>query len=165
MQSRAAVGRHPLHPALVTLPIGAFFLALVGDIAHLSTSDPFWYHLSVVAITTGLIAAVPAAIAGLIDFLGVEMGEAATRKATLHLVLNVCALVAYAGSLALRWHDGALATGRFPVAMALAVAAFVTLGSSGWIGGQMVFEHRVGVAEGPAPRAVQPQPDLRRRVS
>ena len=26
MRSRAAIGNHPIHPAMVTLPIGAFFL-------------------------------------------------------------------------------------------------------------------------------------------
>ena len=34
MRSRAAIGDHPLLPMVVPIPIGANFLALVGDIAH-----------------------------------------------------------------------------------------------------------------------------------
>lgn len=46
MRSRAAIGNHPIHPALVPIPIGAFFLVLVGDIAHTSTQAAFWYQFS-----------------------------------------------------------------------------------------------------------------------
>ena len=38
MRSRAAIGNHPIHPMLVPLPIGAFFLALVGDVAYSGSS-------------------------------------------------------------------------------------------------------------------------------
>jgi len=147
MQSRAAIGPHPLHPALVTLPIGAFFAAFVGDLAHLSTHDPFWYRFGFVALVIGLISALPAAIAGLIDYFGVDMGPAAARLATLHLFLNVGALVGDAVSVWLRWHQAALGNDRFLLAMGLSTAAFLTLGISGWIGGKMVFEHRLGVTE------------------
>ena len=34
MKSKAAIGGRPIHPALVTIPIGAFVLALIGDIVH-----------------------------------------------------------------------------------------------------------------------------------
>ena len=42
MRSKAAIGNHPIHPPLVALPIGAFFLAFVGDAAHASTGGDFW---------------------------------------------------------------------------------------------------------------------------
>ncbi len=163
MDSKAAIGRHPLHPALVTLPIGCFFLTLAGDIAHLATGDVFWYRFALVALSTGLLAAVPAAAAGLIDYFGVDMGEVAGKLAQRHLILNVAALLAEAVSLALRWHDGALGNGRFGLAMGLATAAFATLGVSGWIGGKLVFEHGVGVVA--QPRAAEPAPGPRRRAS
>ena len=41
MQSRAAIGEHPIHPVLITIPIGAFVLALIADIATSATADHF----------------------------------------------------------------------------------------------------------------------------
>lgn len=32
MRSRAAIGNHPIHPALVAIPIGAFFFVLVAGV-------------------------------------------------------------------------------------------------------------------------------------
>jgi uncharacterized membrane protein len=40
MRSKAAVGKHPIHPALVPIPIGAFALTLIGDEATLPESHP-----------------------------------------------------------------------------------------------------------------------------
>lgn len=49
LRSRAAVDRHPLHPARVTLPLGAFGVALVADAAHLVTAAPVGCHTAFVA--------------------------------------------------------------------------------------------------------------------
>jgi uncharacterized membrane protein len=43
VRSRAAIGRHPIHPALVALPIGSFFLVFVADVLHALRGDVFWY--------------------------------------------------------------------------------------------------------------------------
>ena len=150
MKSKAAIGNHPIHPMLVPIPIGAFFVALVGDILHTSRpEDPFWYDLSFTCIGIGLVFALTAAVFGAIDYLGVRMGGQAFRLATLHAVLNVSMSILYAASFLLRRNNAAMAPGRWPAAMGLAVAAFVLLGVSGWIGGKLAYEHRVGVVEAP----------------
>ena len=40
--STAAIAGHPLHPAVVPLPIGAFTGALAADVAYAATGDPFF---------------------------------------------------------------------------------------------------------------------------
>ncbi|HYX19335.1 MAG TPA: DUF2231 domain-containing protein [Thermoanaerobaculia bacterium] len=148
MRSKAAIGNHPIHPALVPIPIGAFFLALVGDVMHAAApADPFWYDLAFAAIGIGLIAAVVAAVFGAIDYLGVKMDTATFRLATFHAALNSAALILYAVTFMLRRNRIAEAGPRWPAAMALELLAFVVLGVSGWIGGKLAFERRVGVVE------------------
>jgi uncharacterized membrane protein len=148
MRSKAAIGTHPIHPALVPIPIGAFFVALVGDVMHaVSPTDPFWYDLAFVGIGIGLIAAVVAAVFGAIDYLGVKMSPAAFRLATVHALLNSGALVLYVVSWTLRRNRIAEAGPSWPLAMGLAVAGFLVLGVSGWIGGKLAYEHRIGVVE------------------
>jgi uncharacterized membrane protein len=153
MKSRAAIGNHPLHPAIVTLPIGAFFLALVGDIAHAGTRSDFWYQFAFVCIGIGIVTALLAAILGFIDYFTVKMSAAAGRIATTHMILNLSAVVLYAISYILRRENGALNTGRWPLAFLLEVVPFAGLGLSGWLGGRLTFEHRVGVVENADPEA------------
>ena len=67
MQGKATVAGHPIHPMLVTLPIGLFSGAFVSDvIAH--WGDPvFWPRMSVALIGFGLLAGLAAALFRFVD--------------------------------------------------------------------------------------------------
>lgn len=148
MKSKAAIGNHPIHPMIVPIPIGAFTLALLGDILHtVSPEDPFWYEFSYACIGVGVLFALIAAVVGAIDYFGVRMSSKAFRIATAHALLNVTLVVLYGASFLLRRNGAAMAEERWPVALALAVLGFVLLGASGWLGGKLAYEHRVGVVE------------------
>ena len=147
MKSKAAIGNHPLHPAVVVIPIGSWFATLVGDIAYMSNGNPFWYQFSYVCIGVGVLFALFAAAAGAVDYFGVRMSSKAFRTATLHALLNLALVVLYGTSFLLRRNEAALTGDRWPFAMALAVLGFVLLGVSGWLGGKLAYEHRVGVTE------------------
>ena len=153
MRSRAALGNHPLHPAVVSLPIGAFFLAFVADVLHALTKNALCYHVAYFAIFVGLVTALLAAVLGFIDYLGVTMSAAGRRLATIHMRLNLAAVALYAVSWVLRRGEAALGTPRWPIAFGLEVLPFLMLGLSGWIGGKMTFEHKIGVVEWVDPEA------------
>lgn len=153
MKSRAAIGNHPIHPALVCLPIGAFFLAFLGDIVHALGGSEFWYLLSYACIGIGVLVALAAAVFGFIDYFGVRMGRQAGRLATIHMVLNLAVVALYVVTFLLRRDEGALNTPRWPLAFVIELVAFGTLGVSGWIGGNLSFEHKVGVVEWTDPEA------------
>jgi uncharacterized membrane protein len=93
MRSKAALGNHPLHPLLVTLPVGAFSLVLLGDIGSLITQDPFWYRFSFDCLAVGILSALVAASVGLIDYLTVTMSVPGRKLATIHMILNLSAVV------------------------------------------------------------------------
>ena len=150
MKSKAAIGNHPIHPMLVPIPIGAFVVALIGDALHIARpEDPFWYDLSFTCIGIGLIFALTAAVFGAIDYLGVKMSARAFRLATWHAVLNVTMALAYAASFLLRRHGAEPPADRWNTAFSFSLLGFVLLGVSGWIGGKLAYEHRVGVLEQP----------------
>jgi uncharacterized membrane protein len=153
MKSKAAIGNHPIHPALVCLPIGAFFLAFVGDVVHAVTASAFWYQLSYVCIGSGVLVALAAAVFGFIDYFGVRMSAPAGRLATIHMVLNLAVVALYVVTFFLRRDGAALNTARWPIAFGIELVAFATLGVSGWIGGNLSYEHKVGVIEWTDPEA------------
>jgi uncharacterized membrane protein len=153
MRSRAALGRHPIHPILVTVPIGAFVCAMAGDVLFVIKQQPQWFELSRLAIGVGLVAAPLAAIAGLVDYLGLPLRPPARRTASFHLGCNVAALLFYAISLVLRWQQPPYTAAGWGWAMTLSTLGLVVLGAAGWLGGKLVFEHRVGVVEDAAAAA------------
>jgi len=153
MKSKAAIGHHPIHPALVPIPIGAFALTLIGDIAHAATRDPFWYRFSFYCMGIGIVTALLAAVFGFIDYFGVKMSGRGYRIATIHMTLNLTGVALYAINFLLRRGDAALDTSRWPLVFGLEVVTFMALGASGWLGGKLAFEHKVGVAERTDPEA------------
>ena len=159
MKSKAAIGTHPIHPMLVPLPIGAFFIALIGDILHVASRDDFrahfWYDVSIWTIAIGIATALLAAVFGAVEYFGVRMSAAGRRIATWHALLNVSVLILYAASLLLRRHGAAFRTDRWPIAFGLAIVAFLLLGASGWLGGKLSYVHKVGVVERADPEATE----------
>jgi uncharacterized membrane protein len=147
MKSKAAIGNHPIHPMLVAVPIGTFALLFIGDLAKILTGDAFWYHFAIVCLMIGIVSALLAAIFGLIDYIAVTMSKAGRKLATAHLIINTTAILLYIFDGWLRFSDRALGTGRWIPAVAIEIAALALLGSSGWIGGKMTFEHKIGVVE------------------
>src|SRR5215217_1185522 len=68
--STANLMGHPLHPILITLPIGLFVATFLFDLIFWRTGVEFWATAAMWLLGFGLIAAALAAVAGLVDFAG-----------------------------------------------------------------------------------------------
>jgi uncharacterized membrane protein len=69
------------------------------------------------------------------------------------MLLNLAVVAIYVITFFLRRNGGALHTPRWPLAFILELVAFGALGVSGWIGGSLSFQHKVGVTEWTDPEA------------
>lgn len=144
-RSTVTIAGHPLHPILVTLPIGFWVAALLSDIAYTRGHWGMWAYVSSWLLAAGIVSAVLAAAAGFIDFLG-EPRIRALRKAWYHMFGNVVALVLAIVNFFVHLRDGAEAV--LPTGIWLSAVTVVLLLFNGWMGGELVFRHRVGVLEG-----------------
>jgi uncharacterized membrane protein len=139
---------HPLHPLLVTVPIGAWTASLVFDIAsHVTASPGFLAHGSLWLIVVGVIGALAAAFAGFLDLFGIPAGTRAFRTALVHMTLNLVVVAGYAAGFAWRYgsyhRPGPVAAGP----LALSVVCLALLGVSGFLGGKLAFRYGVRVAD------------------
>src|SRR5919206_3180170 len=128
---------HPLHPVLTDVPVGAWTVALALDaLESLSGRDELGPGADA-AVALGLAGAVGAAATGLTDWRDTD--DPARRAGLVHGLLNTAAALLYTASLARRC-GGDRAAGRGYAALGYAVAA-----ASAYIGGELVFQQRIGV--------------------
>jgi uncharacterized membrane protein len=138
---------HPFHPILVTLPIGTWVASLVFDIGsrvkdHRESSLAYGAQW---LIAIGIIAAVVAAIFGLLDWSGIPGGTPARRVGLIHMSLNLLTVAIFVVDLLVRRSHGyADVPGG---AIALSVVALLILSVSGWLGGKLSYRYGVRVAD------------------
>ncbi len=137
---------HPLHPAIVHLPIGAWILAAVLDLVDRNASNSATVpHLSMYAVITGLATALLAIPTGVAEWSSIKKEKPAWKLGLAHLLLNLFAAVAFAANLGLRWQ--ALETDN-PVTtavLATSVGGAILVVISGYLGSLMVFAHGTSV--------------------
>ena len=142
MQGKATLNGHPIHPMLIPFPIAFFVGAVLCDIVSHWGDPIFWPRMAIVLIGLGIIGALLAAIFGFIDYLTAPLSDAAKKTATTHMILNLLTVVIFAIAFYVPLGDATSTVGYI-----LEVIGVLTLAVSGYLGGQMVYEDRVGVAE------------------
>jgi uncharacterized membrane protein len=134
----------PLHVMLVPIPMVCFAMTLVTDIVYWQTTAMLWADVSAWLLTVGLIVAVFAVVAGLIDFLG-DRRIRETRAARIHVGGNVAALVLTIFNELIHTRDAY--TSVVPTGLALSAVVVVILAVTVWNGWTLVHRHAVGVRE------------------
>ncbi len=136
---------HPVHPILVTIPIGTWTASVIFDITALLTAEgaavfaegAYWL------IGIGIVGALLAAIFGLLDLLTIPRGTPAFRTALMHMGLNLTVVVLFVIDFAVR-AAGSREELSTP-GLILSLVALALLGVSGWLGGKLVYEHGIAV--------------------
>ncbi|WP_426434381.1 DUF2231 domain-containing protein [Bradyrhizobium genosp. P] len=142
--STARIALHPIHAMLVPFPIVCFVGALLTDIAYWRTAEMMWADFSAWLLFAGLIMGGLAALAGLIDLLG-SRGVRRLAPAWYHMIGNVVVLLlALFNSFV---HSRDAWTSVVPTGLVLSALTVLVMLFTGWLGGEMVYRHRVGVAD------------------
>jgi uncharacterized membrane protein len=151
MRTPARIGSHPIHPMLIPFPIGLLVFSLICDLVSLASDDPeTWATVAFYSMVGGFIGALVAAVPGVIDLL--SLAERKVKKIALtHMAINLVAVTLYAVNIGLR----VTGADSHYVPLLLSVVAIVLLGISGWLGGEMVYAHAVGVDSDPSTRSKQ----------
>jgi uncharacterized membrane protein len=144
-RSTASIAGHPLHPMLIPFPVACFVLTLVCDIFFFSVGNTEWVMASEWLLGAGLIMAALAAVAGLTDFLG-ERRIRDLNASWWHMGGNVLAVLISLYNFFMRYAAGA-AAGLTVTGIVLSAVVVAILLVTGWLGWQMVYKDRVGVAD------------------
>lgn len=139
---------HPVHPMLVTVPIGTWVASLIFDIGSRVADDPgSLTRGSEWLILIGVIGAVVAACAGFLDRRGIAHGTVAAKTVLIHLSLNIGVTVLYVVNFLWR-HASYPEHLKVSVAqIALSVVSLAALGASGYLGGKLAYHYGIRVAD------------------
>ena len=151
MKTPASIGSHPIHPMLIPFPFALWSFSLVADLIYLWRGNPIWRDwIAFYTLAAGIIGAALAAVPGLIDYFSIKDPKV-SKIAAWHARLNVLALLVFAASFYLRTNNGSrMVNGNFTVPVLLSVLGVILISISGYLGGDMVYVHRVAVASQPS---------------
>jgi uncharacterized membrane protein len=151
VESRIRALGHPVHPMLVTFPIGLWTAAVVFDLIQLTSGNEVFGEVAYWNIVAGSIGAVLAAVTGLVDWTGIPANTRAKRVGLLHAGLNTLALLLFVVAWLVRMDNPRheVSGGLFVVEILAIVAATI----SAWLGGELVDRLGIGVHEDAHPDA------------
>jgi len=121
---------HPLHPLLVTIPIGSWSASLLFDLLGNRKAAQ-------TLVGFGVLAAVPTAVSGVSDWLDTDGAE--RRVGLAHAAANDLLVAAFTASWLARRAN------RHGLGLALSMAGSALIGVSGWLGGHLIYALGVGV--------------------
>ena len=151
-QSTAKIAGHPIHPMLIPFPIAFFVGTFACDVAYWITGNANWAMVTPWLLGAGIIMAVLAGLVGLTDVVG-EQRIRSLADAWWHAGgIAIVALIEIYNWYA-RVTEGAAAI--VPKGLILSLVVTCILLFAGWMGWNMVYRHRVGIADDESAAAEQ----------
>ncbi len=134
---------HPLHSAIVHVPVGSWIAACFLDVAVRVS----WMHggglLATYCVAIGLIGALLAVPPGLADWWPIKKEKPAWKLGLYHMAINVVAVIVWGVNLVLRIDSNEAVTSTILLTSLLGTALIFI---SGYLGSLMVFDQGTSIA-------------------
>lgn len=134
---------HPLHAMMAGLPVAFWLGATLWDVMGYVLGEPIWFLLAFWTLALGLIVAIPVAASGLWELACLAQGHPAEGLAWRHMGWMLGAGTCFVASFVMRWSTSPESPTHGAIAVGMLGALATAIG--GWLGGEMVFRHGVGV--------------------
>ncbi len=132
----------PLHSIMTDIPTGSWTAAGVFDLLAAVTGSEKLDFAADACVVLGLVGALGASITGMNDWAEVKR-EAPRKIGAVHALMNVTATALYGVSLFERRKQGSRGAAR-----AWGLAGLLVVSLSAHLGGNMIYEHGIGVEHG-----------------
>jgi len=127
---------HPLHPAIIPIPIGAWTTGIVLDFASIIAHSRTCTGMADLTYIVGFVGAGAAIVTGLAEWSYLEGN--ARRVAFVHAASNTLASTLILTSLVLRVQEFR------GLGVLTSLVAFGIVGFGGWLGGELAYHYRAG---------------------
>lgn len=153
ISSKMSIGGHPIHPMLIHFPVAALIGLIGTDLAYVLTGDAFWARAGIWLVGVGVIGGWLSGTVGLLDLLLVKKIRRLVT-AWCHAILAVMLLSLATLNWLLRIGQADAAILPWGLYLSLVCGALIALTSL--FGGQLVYDHAIGVDYEEAPEPTAP---------
>lgn len=137
----------PLHPPLTDIPVGAYVIAPILDVAAFAGRNATWshevYRAAGLTLLLGGIFSIATALTGLADWMKTRPGSSVRGMANLHMLTMVTVTGLVIVDLALRFPGGMRRPSVGSMILALAIIVLTIVG--GELGGSLVYDRGMRV--------------------
>lgn len=146
MASPASIQKHPIHPMLIPFPIALWIFSLVCDLIYaMDWGTIIWNDMAFYTMAGGVLGALAAAVPGYLDYRSLSDPNV-KRIGQWHMLINLSIAVLFVINLSLRMWSAPGAV--LPILLSLIGIGLLSV--SGWLGGELVYVHRVAVEPEPS---------------
>lgn len=144
-ESRVAIFGHPIHAMSVAFPIALTFCTFGADLLYWWTGEEFWARAALWAAGTGFFFGMAAGVSGTAELLLVP-GIRSRAPAWTHFIIAVMLLSLLGANWGYRMQGYVEAV--LPYGILLSALSAVVVSVTGWHGGKLVFDYRLGTSKG-----------------
>lgn len=144
-ESKIGVFGHPIHAMSVAFPVALTFCTFGADLIYWWTGDAFWARAGLWAAGTGFLFGMLAGFSGTAELLLVS-GIRARAPAWTHFIIAVTLLALLGANWGHRLYGYEEAV--LPYGLLLSVLCTGMVAFTGWHGGKLVFDYRLGTSKG-----------------
>ena len=144
-ETRIAILGHPIHAMSVAFPVALTFCAFGADGLYWLGGDPFWARAAVWAAGTAFLMALAAAVTGTAEMLMVP-GIRWRAPAWTHAIIAVLLISLLGTNWGYRLYGYESAV--LPYGILLSGFNVLAVSLTGWHGGKLVFDYRLGTSKG-----------------
>jgi len=143
-ESKISILGHPIHAMSVAFPIALTFCVLGADLFFWWTGDPFWARAALWAAGTGFLFGMVAAFSGTAELLFVR-GIRIRAAPWTHAIIAVTLLALLGTNWGSRLYGYESAV--LPYGILLSALSVIMVAFTGWHGGKLVFDYRLGTSK------------------
>lgn len=140
---------HPIHVILVVFPIGLYVFSVIFDIVYAAGSGPGWYTAAYYNLLFGVVTTIPTALFGAFDYTLIRdpraKSTAARHGGVMMATFGLFLLSLFLRTVAATEAGAPIAGTPWIASFALSIAGMALLAYGAWLGGELVYRHRVGV--------------------
>jgi nitrite reductase/ring-hydroxylating ferredoxin subunit/uncharacterized membrane protein len=143
MRARASFKGHAIHQMLIPFPLAFLVGAFLFDVAGVALGRPALWGTAAHLAIAGVVAALLAAVPGVLDFLGsIPPRSSGKARGVKHAAANLAATALFAAAW---WLRGDAGTEPGAAVLGAEAVGALLLGMGGWMGGTLVARNQIGV--------------------
>ena len=136
---------HSPHPAIVSVPLGAWTVSNFCDVAAEVSGDDRYDDVARISMAVGLVGAAGAAVTGMRDYSKIPKDRPSHKTATTHALGNSVEVSLIAASYVMRLREESRGERTSHVARFLGLAGGALSLYTAWLGGKLVADQGEGV--------------------